>query len=78
MKHTTTNKPSLEGFMMLFKLMCLELQDILEKFEFFPIKCRIQRALEIFKMSRDGEANKSSIATRMKMKVWLPALHFNY
>ncbi len=25
------------------------LQAILEKFEFFPIKCRVQRALELFK-----------------------------
>ena len=23
-------------------------QDILEKFEFFPVKCRLQRALEVF------------------------------
>ena len=30
------------------------LQDILEKFEFFPIKCRIQRALEIFQMRRSS------------------------
>ena len=29
------------------------LQDILEKFEFFPIKCRIQRALEIFQIRKD-------------------------
>jgi hypothetical protein len=27
----------------------LKWQEILEKFEFFPIKCRVQRALEIFK-----------------------------
>ncbi len=25
------------------------MQAILEKFEFFPIKCRVQRALELFK-----------------------------
>jgi hypothetical protein len=25
-------------------------QEILEKFEFFPIKCRIQRALEVFEL----------------------------
>ena len=25
-------------------------QDILEKFEFFPIKCRIQRALEVYQV----------------------------
>ena len=28
-------------------LFLLEMQDILEKFEFFPVKCRIQRALEV-------------------------------
>ncbi len=34
---------------------CLSLQEILEKFEFFPIKCRIQRALEVFELSQQGD-----------------------
>ncbi len=44
------------------------LQAILEKFEFFPIKCRVQRALELFKdtnKSRDAIVEKSP----MKQKV---------
>ena len=27
-------------------------QNILEKFEFFPIKCRVQRSLDVFKMAQ--------------------------
>ncbi len=33
----------------------LIMQNVLEKFEFFPIKCRVQRSLETFKhVSSDG------------------------
>jgi hypothetical protein len=50
--------------------MFFQLQEILEKFEFFPVKCRIQRALEVFQMSGKGKENsKSSSSTQMKMKV---------
>ena len=50
--------------------MFFQLQEILEKFEFFPIKCRIQRALEIFQIGGKGkETDKSSSSTQMKMKV---------
>jgi hypothetical protein len=30
------------------------MQSILEKFEFFPIKCRVQRSLDIFKIAQDN------------------------
>ncbi len=45
-------------------------QAILEKFEFFPIKCRVQRALELFKETcerKEKLIDKSS----MKQKVAL-------
>ena len=29
------------------------MQEILEKFEFFPIKCRIQRAAALFQMNEE-------------------------
>ena len=35
---------------------CCAHQDILEKFEFFPIKCRIQRALEVAEIERHKQA----------------------
>jgi hypothetical protein len=35
-------------------------QIILEKFEFFPVKCRIQRSVEIFSAKKDEILNKSS------------------
>jgi hypothetical protein len=52
------------------RIVFLKLQEILEKFEFFPIKCRIQRAQEIFKMNMAGNAtSRSKNAKEMKMKV---------
>ena len=45
-------------------------QAVLEKFEFFPIKCRVQRALELFKETcerKEKLIDKSS----MKQKVGL-------
>jgi hypothetical protein len=45
----------------------LSLQEILEKFEFFPIKCRIQRAMEVFEISKQ---EGSPGGTRFKTKVW--------
>ena len=42
-------------------------QDILEKFEFFPVKCRIQRAMETFQMARDKMTDKM-----FKLKVTVP------
>ncbi len=45
------------------------MQAILEKFEFFPIKCRVQRALELYK---DTQKRKENIINKfpMKQKVW--------
>jgi hypothetical protein len=31
------------------------LQALLEKFEFFPVKCRVQRALEKFQIEQEKE-----------------------
>jgi hypothetical protein len=38
----------------------MQSQEILEKFEFFPIKCRIQRALELFEMAMDPSKKKNA------------------
>ena len=35
-------------------------QEILEKFEFFPIKCRVQRAAERFEVSQGNLAREGS------------------
>jgi hypothetical protein len=45
------------------------LQAILEKFEFFPIKCRVQRALESFKDTCKRKETKIDKAPSMKQKV---------
>ncbi len=50
-------------------------QDILEKFEFFPVKCRIQRAMEMARVSKErdaargrrGEAAPFKIKARARM-----------
>jgi hypothetical protein len=44
------------------------LQMILEKFEFFPIKCRVQRSLEIFNAKQKDET-KHSHSKDFKLKV---------
>ena len=54
-------------------LVILRWQDILEKFEFFPIKCRVQRAFEIFKAQQEGKGR--DIETCFKTKVHWHALH---
>ncbi len=47
------------------------LQDVLEKFEFFPVKCRIQRAAEMF--SKITEMRQlGSLGPQFKAKVLLP------
>ena len=33
-------------------------QEIMEKFEFFPIKCRVQRATEVFKRNTQEHKHK--------------------
>jgi hypothetical protein len=46
------------------------LQDILERFELFPIKCRIQRALEIFQIAKERKAKlKVGLEKPLKTKV---------
>ena len=36
-------------------------QEILEKFEFFPIKCRIQRAARLFRRSFDDKQRRQQL-----------------
>jgi hypothetical protein len=38
------------------------MQDLLEKFEFFPIKCRIQRAMEMLRISQEQAVAKGGRA----------------
>ena len=48
---------------------CLWLpQAILEKFEFFPVKCRVQRALEISRMNQDTLKGKAGTAPQITLK----------
>ena len=42
------------------------LQQILEKFEFFPIKCRVQRSLDIFKIAQENIATHDK---KIRLKV---------
>ncbi len=42
-------------------------QDILEKFEYFPIKCRVQRAFEIFKARQERSASDSEPCFKTKV-----------
>ncbi len=55
------------------------LQDVLEKFEFFPIKCRIQRAAEMYGKvverrqpgkHRDGRPLKAKVAAARTKSPW--------
>jgi hypothetical protein len=41
------------------------MQELLEKFEFFPLKCHVQRALETFKINQ-GRRDRPP---KLKMKV---------
>ncbi len=45
------------------------LQNILEKFEFFPIKCRVQRSLEIFRNNWDLRMADNQLESPWKQKV---------
>jgi hypothetical protein len=45
------------------------MQSILEKFEFFPIKCRVQRSLDIFKIAQDNTIIHNKIF-RIKVHFW--------
>ncbi len=45
-------------------------QEILEKFEFFPIKCRIQRASEIYQgVLKKKRAEQDNQPEQLKIKV---------
>ena len=44
------------------------LQAIIEKFEFFPIKCRVQRTLEMFKM-REAARREASPTQKFSLQV---------
>ena len=46
-------------------------QALLEKFEFFPVKCRVQRALEIFQMNLEKEKSGSAPPIKFKTKARL-------
>ena len=48
-----------------WRISYFQLQEIMEKFEFFPIKCRVQRATEIFK--RNGQEHKQKL---LNLKVY--------
>jgi hypothetical protein len=45
------------------------MQELLEKFEFFPLKCHVQRALETFKINQ-GRRDRPP---KLKMKVCINA-----
>ena len=47
----------------------LSVQEILEKFEFFPVKCRVQRALEIYQIEQEKKQAESEKILRFKTKV---------
>jgi hypothetical protein len=49
----------------------MPVQDILEKFEFFPVKCRIQRAMETFQLTRDKTTEREF---KMKVTAYLQGL----
>jgi hypothetical protein len=46
-------------------------QALLEKFEFFPVKCRVQRALEIFQLNVEKEKSGSAPPIKFKTKARL-------
>jgi hypothetical protein len=45
------------------------LQGTLEKFEFFPIKCRVQRSLDLFRIAQENVLNASSKALNTKVRL---------
>ena len=44
-------------------------QDVLEKFEFFPVKCRIQRSIETFKAAKKRSEARPELSKPVKTKV---------
>jgi hypothetical protein len=50
-----------------FDPMCrLLLQALLERFEFFPVKCRVQRALEIAQIEKEKAGGSQQISFKTK------------
>ncbi len=47
------------------------LQNVLEKFEFFPIKCRVQRSLENFKRTWNGSQASKGLKWNQKVQLLL-------
>jgi hypothetical protein len=45
------------------------LQALLERFEFFPVKCRVQRALEISQIDLEKKKTSSAQQHTFKTKV---------
>ncbi len=41
-------------------------QELLEKFEFFPIKCRIQRAMEVLRIESERKGAKAGSPFKIK------------
>jgi hypothetical protein len=79
LKSTISEQPSWQSI----KSHSLGLQAVLEKFEFFPIKCKIQRAANTYKKSRESfealqqiEGNKIN-TTKSKVNVSQNALSLN-
>ena len=44
------------------------LQSILEKFEFFPIKCRVQRSTDVFSIAQEHRNEALYKPFRLKVK----------
>jgi hypothetical protein len=44
------------------------LQTILEKFEFFPIKCRVQRSMDVFTIAQEHRNEAIYKPFRLKVK----------
>ena len=66
MKQCNKNpSPSINHFSVQFTTnhqFALNVQELLEKFEFFPIKCRIQRAMEMMRIGQEHTAAKGGKA----------------
>jgi hypothetical protein len=46
-------------------------QGILEKFEFFPIKCRVQRSIDIFKIAQEHRKDSKHKPFRLKVELFI-------
>ena len=46
-------------------MLIVELQELLEKFEFFPLRCHVQLALETFKINRERREQSQKLKTKV-------------